>query len=423
MSLVSSRRSSLAVLVFVAAGSVACTQVKAQTVHNLGVLQETHGFSQGLAVSADGNVVAGCSAVQFFQQTRGLRWTQGGGVTDIGVLEGTYNLFPQAINANGSAMAGAYYTENRDHAFVWTQASGIVDIGELPGATYGATAYGISADGSVVSGTSSVADGEHAFIWTQSGGMRDLGTLPGGTYSWNFGLSANGLVATGLASTETAEVAFVWSAATGMQALPSNAAGEPAAGFAISADGSVIAGYVGQGASMWRNGTLYELGFLPGGTFSTAYALSGDGKVVAGLADDANGDMRAFIWSAATGMVDLQLFLADKGVTTNGWDLQLVAGASHDGSTLTGGGTFGGGDRGWVVTGLSFGCPADLDDGTSSGTPDEAVTIDDLLYFLGVFEQGVVAADLDNGSGVGVRDNAVTIDDLLFFLSRFEAGC
>lgn len=423
MSLFVSRRSNVPALICAIFGTVACTQVQAQTVHNLGVIQETHGFSQGLAVSANGAVVAGCSSVEFFQQTRGTRWTQGGGAADIGAPEGTYNLFPQAINANGSAMAGAFYTANRDHAFVWTQAGGIVDIGELPDATYGATAYGISADGTVVSGTSSVADGEHAFIWTQSGGMQDLGVLPGGTYSWNFGLSANGLVATGLASTGTSEVAFVWTAASGIQPLPTNASGDGAAGFAINADGSVIVGYVGSGASMWRNGTFHDLGLLPGGTFATAYSVSGDGKVVAGLADDANGDTTAFIWSAATGMMDLQTFLADKGVATDGWDLQFVAGSSHDGSTLTGGGTFGGNDRGWVVTGLTYGCPADLDDGTGAGVRDGAITVDDLLYFLDMFESGAVAADLDNGSGVGVRDSAVTIDDLLFFLTSFEAGC
>jgi len=68
-------------------------------------------------------------------------------------------------------------------------------------------------------------------------------------------------------------------------------------------------------------------------------------------------------------------------------------------------------------------CPADLDNGSGSGTADNAVTIDDLLYFLVAFESGTNAADLDNGAATGVLDNAVTIDDLLFFLVRFEIGC
>ncbi len=77
----------------------------------------------------------------------------------------------------------------------------------------------------------------------------------------------------------------------------------------------------------------------------------------------------------------------------------------------------------WELTTL---CPADLDnDGllSNGGTRDQAVTIDDLLFFLTAFESGNTAADLDNGSNTGTRDDAVTIDDLLYFLLRFEAGC
>jgi hypothetical protein len=36
-------------------------------------------------------------------------------------------------------------------------------------------------------------------------------------------------------------------------------------------------------------------------------------------------------------------------------------------------------------------CVADVDDGTGTGTPDGGVTIDDLLYYLAIFEAGVIA--------------------------------
>ncbi len=68
-------------------------------------------------------------------------------------------------------------------------------------------------------------------------------------------------------------------------------------------------------------------------------------------------------------------------------------------------------------------CVADVDDGNGTGTPDGGVTIDDLIYYLGLFEVGDVEADVDDGSGTGVHDGGVTIDDLLYYLSRFEAGC
>lgn len=68
-------------------------------------------------------------------------------------------------------------------------------------------------------------------------------------------------------------------------------------------------------------------------------------------------------------------------------------------------------------------CPADLDDGSGTGTTDGGVDINDLLYFLARFELGDVAADLDDGSARGTPDGGVDINDLLFFLSRFERGC
>jgi hypothetical protein len=71
----------------------------------------------------------------------------------------------------------------------------------------------------------------------------------------------------------------------------------------------------------------------------------------------------------------------------------------------------------------SSGCVADFDDGSGTGTRDGAVTVDDLLYYLQVFADGVAAADVDDGTGTGTRDGGVTIEDLLYFLTRFESGC
>lgn len=76
-----------------------------------------------------------------------------------------------------------------------------------------------------------------------------------------------------------------------------------------------------------------------------------------------------------------------------------------------------------VVASVSSECPADFDDGTGAGVVDGAVTIEDLVYYLGAFEAGDVDADLENGSDTNTPDGAVTIEDLLYFLTRFETGC
>jgi hypothetical protein len=87
------------------------------------------------------------------------------------------------------------------------------------------------------------------------------------------------------------------------------------------------------------------------------------------------------------------------------------------------------GTTAWVPTTISnvtllvVPCPADFDDGTSTGTPDGGVTIDDLLYYLTLYADGAPQADLDNGTGTGTPDGGVTVDDLLYFLLRYEQGC
>ncbi len=68
-------------------------------------------------------------------------------------------------------------------------------------------------------------------------------------------------------------------------------------------------------------------------------------------------------------------------------------------------------------------CVADMDDGSGLGEGDDGVTIDDLIYFLALYEAGLPCADVDDGSGTGTPDGGITIDDLIYFLTRFEAGC
>lgn len=68
-------------------------------------------------------------------------------------------------------------------------------------------------------------------------------------------------------------------------------------------------------------------------------------------------------------------------------------------------------------------CVADFDDGTGTGAPDGGVTIEDLLYYLALFDQGASCADVDDGSSTGAPDGGVTIEDLLYYLARFDSGC
>lgn len=68
-------------------------------------------------------------------------------------------------------------------------------------------------------------------------------------------------------------------------------------------------------------------------------------------------------------------------------------------------------------------CVADFDDGSGTGTRDGGVGVEDLLYYLSVYDLGLARADVDDGSGTGTTDGGVGIEDLLYYLSRFDAGC
>ena len=100
-------------------------------------------------------------------------------------------------------------------------------------------------------------------------------------------------------------------------------------------------------------------------------------------------------------------------ITVTGWDSDPLGDAGAYRVIFTG----------VCYAGPSSNCVADFDDGSGTGTRDGAVTIDDLLYFIALYEAGDVHGDVDNGTFTGTQDGAITIDDLLFFLFHYENGC
>jgi hypothetical protein len=68
-------------------------------------------------------------------------------------------------------------------------------------------------------------------------------------------------------------------------------------------------------------------------------------------------------------------------------------------------------------------CPADVDDGRGLGIPDGGIGVEDLLYYLSLFDAGLVNADVDDGTATGTLDGGVGIEDLLYYLARYNAGC
>ena len=236
-------------------------------------------------------------------------------VEDIAGDQGAGNSFAYGINDQGE-IAGAYNTSVAQRPFRSVRRVGFQEL-SLPTGSNGGIAYAINAIGEAagyVSGTAGIRPAwwtrrgdvqllptaQHlatkaldlndrgdvvgvsggqpkaAVLWPRKGGIVGLGTLPGFTHSEAVAISENGRIA-GLA--------------TGVGTFPNRSR-----------------------AVLWQPGGLaiQDLGALPGGTDSRARDVNDRGEVV-GRSTSATGS-RAFIWTAATGMLDLNTLVSVPGL-------------------------------------------------------------------------------------------------------------
>ena len=146
-------------------------------------------------------------------------------------------------------------------------------------------------------------------MWTAGGGMVGLGDLLGGGFnSTALAVSANGSVIVGNGTAATGNEAFRWTAHDGMVGL----------GYLHSGDAS-----------------------------SYARSISADGSTIIG---DSNGT--AFLWTVATGMIDIKSLLLAHGISAvANWQLSVGAAISADGHTIAGTGYSPAGlSEAWVAT-------------------------------------------------------------------------
>jgi probable HAF family extracellular repeat protein len=207
-------------------------------------------------------------------------------VIDLGTVASSSSVcrcfFGTALSNRGHAVGRFFGTNGRYAAFLW-QGGGMVDIGSLGG---GVTQVLAVNDAGVAAGLSeNVTGGSHAFVY-RGGVMRDLGTL-GGTHSEARSINDGGVVA--------------GSAQTGGRDEHTHAA-------------------------IWVDGRVLDLGTL-GGEFSEGHAINAAGHVV-GWAWDGARNRRAFLWTPATGMLDLGDFGPDDAAARAINDTGLIAGSA-----------------------------------------------------------------------------------------------
>ncbi len=262
--------------------------------------------SHAYGVSADGNVIVGDSnycnvAAGVYTAERAFKWTQGGGMGNLGylynndALYGNLGSYATGISADGSTVVGIAWNTSGDNRVVrWKSGSDILDIVLASTASAAPNGFNASSDGSVIAGSMKDGSNTYAFRWTEAGGAHSLGTLPGGSYSIGNNISADGMVIVGQSDDgHLAGFAFRWTQAAGMT----------------------------------------NLGVLLGDTSSNAFGVSSNGSVVVGLSGPG---FHAYRWTQATGMQSIIDWLASGGVDASGVNFQVAYGVSGDGSTVVG---------------------------------------------------------------------------------------
>jgi probable HAF family extracellular repeat protein len=248
------------------------------------------------------SIQAGSGAAGYFYN--------GTAVQNIGTLGGDEVL---AVDLNDAGQIAGRSTNGAglQHAFVWSAGGGMLDLGVLPGASESA-ATAINNHG-VVTGTS---DGvpltpPRAFRWSLATGMENLGAFTAGLASNSFGDALNDadLIAGESATASNDRQAFAWTRSGGLANIDTLNSFD-ALVVAAGAKGEVAGNRIASVASpfyhpfLWTPATgMVDLG-AAGGT--EAFVLAMTPRLhIAGLIDLPDGTQRAMSWTRATGMRNL----------------------------------------------------------------------------------------------------------------------
>lgn len=390
-----------------------CAMLSAQTLTWLGSLGG-YPNSGARAVSAIGPTVTGWASSSLFYD-HAFRWTPNLGMQDLGTFGGNWGS-GYDVSEDGTTIVGSAYLNNTvAHAFRWQGT--LQDLGTLGGGS--SVAYAVSANGSKVVGTSQIANATgdwHAFLWDASTNtMLDLGTL-GGNYSEASGISANGTKVVGgsLDSSGTMQ-AFLWTSSTGMTNI--GASGFSSFANDISSDGLVAVGWFENALGNRRavrkdltTGSVTNLGHL-GGNWAAALGTNVDGSIIVGWSKDSSNNFRAFRWTSAGGLEDLNVTYA--ALLTGGSFLVRADGVSPLGRYIVGQG-YNAQTGSYESAFLLDTCVPHRGDVDGNGCVDDADLLAVLFAFGQTGELGRVDVNCD-----GVVDDA----DLLIVLFNFGGGC
>jgi probable HAF family extracellular repeat protein len=202
------------------------------------------------------------------------------GTYRLSLVVGTDTVFPDTNVTNNSASA--------------VLRIGIIDLGVLPG-HISSLALGINDNGHIV-GSSSSASVMLPFLWI-AGQMTSLGSL-GGDSSVAVAINMNDEVAGTSKGANGLRHAFRWKNGT-MTDLGTLPGTTESISKGINSAGIILGISIGAASGIrgwtWKDGVMTDLGFMPGGTWSNPQAINDAGQIL-GSGNGAGRDYATWIW-------------------------------------------------------------------------------------------------------------------------------
>jgi uncharacterized membrane protein len=270
-------------------------------------------------LSADGAVVAARVETSVGVTQVVLR-SVAGTTTMLGDLPGGPEYSePNAINVDGTVVAGYGNTTGGQEPFVWTAAAGqMVNLGSITTVNQ-TVARAVSSDGTAAAGTSLTGSGTGIFHWTAAGGMKGIGyrfdNVPGPSpffFLWSppILISSDGTIVAGTDTNPTdprLPRAFRWNSVAGSVALTPST--DASILRAASQDGRRLLG-----ARVKSSAPPGMPAPLPGAQIS----------------------FTPFVWDATGGTQDLAAVLGAAGIDLGGLTLGDPIAISADGTNVVG---------------------------------------------------------------------------------------
>ncbi len=339
------RRVLLGLVAFLLSLTATSTARAGYQITDLGILGG--GMSQGAAIS-DAGLATGTSSFGSGVSQAFLYNPTTGQVASLGGVSGG-SSYGKAINAGGVVVGGGVVANGQTFALKFFQGQA-TQLQSVPG-WVGSGATGINDLGQIV-GTATLASGvTHAFLVNAAGKTTDLGTF--GAYSTQAtGINESGVIVGSISYSTGVTHAFRVSLGGAIQDLGGlSGANNSSYGLAINNQGEVV-GYGGSllNPTAFRtlaDGTLQNLGTLPGASSGVANAVNDYGQIVGAATYNSGGTSvsEAFYFSDRTGMIDLTQSL----VNGQGWDITSATGINNYGQ-ITGTAVYNGQTHAYLLT-------------------------------------------------------------------------